>query len=127
MTGWSSAQREAIAGAQELEIAVRREDGEDGRWTPIWVVVVGDDVLVRTWHLRDTGWYGRARRAGSARVRVPGASAEVRVEQVGGAHDRAAVDTAYRQKYGTGGAESMTSEEAAASTLLLRPESRPSQ
>jgi hypothetical protein len=119
---WSPPQLAAIDGAGELEIAVRRTDGGPGRWTPIWVVVVGQDVLVRTWHRRDAGWYGRAVRSGAASIRVPGASAEVRVEPVG-EERREAVGAAYRRKYGVGGAESMTTDEAAASTLLLRPES----
>lgn len=117
--GWSAVELEHVDRAGELEIAVRRADGSPGAWTPIWAVVVNGGVLVRTWRLRDTGWYGRAVRLGEARIRVPGTEAEVRVERASGPAD--AVDGAYRAKYGVEGARSMTTDEAVSSTLLLTP------
>lgn len=117
--GWTAGQLHAVDAAKELEIAVRRPDGGLRVATPIWVVVVGGEVLVRTWYRRDSGWYGGALRSGSARIRVPGATADVRIEDVGATHDRAATDDAYRRKYGIAGAGSMTTDAAASSTLLL--------
>ncbi len=114
---WTVEQLASVASAAELEIAVQRADGSAGDWTPIWAVVVGGDVLVRTWVRRDTGWYGRAVRSGRARIRVPGVEADVLVET--DAADAAAVNEAYREKYGVAGAASMTTDEAVASTLRL--------
>jgi hypothetical protein len=92
---------------------------------PIWVVRADTDVYVRTWQLRETGWFGHAVRSGRVRVRVPGLEADVEVAQVGSVDValRAAVDAAYRDKYGgdSGSVGRMTGEEAAASTLRLDP------
>ena len=118
--GWDAERLTRIDRARELEIAPPRAGGGVGRWTPIWVVVVDDEVFVRTWYRRDTGWYGRAVRAGRARIRVPGAVADVRVEPVDSRPE--AVDAAYRAKYGVGGAGSMTTVDAVATTLRLTPE-----
>lgn len=126
-TRWTSAELARIAAAPELEIAVQRTDGTLLRPRPIWVVVADGDVLVRTWHRRDTGWYGRVLASHRARIDVPGLEAEVVVEDLGAASSsvRAAVDGAYVAKYGSAGATSMVSAEAAATTLLLAPAEPP--
>jgi hypothetical protein len=117
---WTPEQLGGLHRTAELEVAVRRPDGHEGRWTPVWVVVVGEQVLLRTWQRRDTGWYGGVLRTGAAHVRIPGMRAEVVVEPAD-ARSRAAVDKAYAAKYGREGARSMITEEAAASTLRLTP------
>jgi hypothetical protein len=122
---WSSEELAHVDAADELEIAVARADGTLRRWLPIWVVHAGDQVFVRTWYRRDTGWFGHVRESGRARVRVPGVEAEVVVEDVGDAM-RADVDAAYRTKYGRygGAVAQMVSDSAAATTLRLTPERR---
>lgn len=102
----------------ELEIAAPRVGGEPGRWTPIWVVVVGAEVFVRTWVKRTTGWYGRAVHSGHAWIRVSDESVEVTVTATDGP-GADAIDDAYRAKYGDLAARSMVTPEAAASTLRL--------
>lgn len=114
---WSSADLRFFDDVRELEITAPRTDGTFGAWTPIWVVVVKTDVFVRTWHRRETGWYGRAVRTRRARLRVSGETVDVMVDPTG---ESDAVDEAYRAKYGAGGAQSMVTTEAAASTLRLR-------
>ncbi len=111
-----------MAEAGELEIAVRRSDGSLRRWVPVWVVCAGEQAYVRSWHRRDTGWFGHAVRDRRARVRVPGLESDVTVEDVGDASPQvtAEVDAAYRGKYG-GGADSMVTAAAAATTLRLSP------
>lgn len=128
MTGtWSPCELERITVADELHIAVGRSDGTLRRWTPIWVVCVDGQTYVRTWYRRDTGWYGAALRSHRARIRVPGLEADVGVEDVGvedvgdeAAGLRGTVDTAYRDKYGSG-SSSMVAAAAAATTLRLSP------
>ena len=115
---WTSEDLRYLAGARELEITAPRIGGHLARWTPIWVVVVEDEVFVRTWHRRTTGWYGRAVQSAGARIRVAGVAVDVVVAATGDA-DADAVDAAYRIKYGAGGAQSMVTAEAAASTLRL--------
>ena len=115
---WTSEELRYLEASRELEIAARRVDGDLRGWTPIWVVVVEDEVFVRTWHRRTTGWYGRAVASARASIRVAGQSVDVVVEVTGDA-DADAVDGAYRTKYGVSAAHSMVTAEASASTLRL--------
>jgi len=121
---WSPKQLERIGMADELQIASRRADGTLRRWTPIWVVSVGEHVYVRTWHRRESGWFGHVLDSRRARIRVSGLEADVAVEDagVGTAELRADIDAAYRTKYGRYGrtsVEAMVSAAAAAATLGL--------
>lgn len=125
---WRSDELDLVERAHELEIAVRRPDGTLRRSTPIWVVRVEEQVYVRSWYRRDTGWFGHAVADGAAQVRVPGLSADVTVVDLGAGPDeqgradvQARVDAAYRAKYGEHGAASMVTPEAAATTLRLDP------
>ncbi len=122
---WTPDQLQAIAAARELEITTARRDGTLREWVPIWVVVAGEEVYVRTWFRRETGWFGHAVGSGRARLRVPGVEEDVEVEDIGDADSalRAAVDEAYAEKYGTPGGDSgrMTDDEAAATSLRLSP------
>jgi hypothetical protein len=124
-TSWTPDQLRAIESAHELEITTARPDGALRSWVPIWVIRAGADIYVRTWQLREAGWFGHAVSSGRARVRVPGLEADVEVTQVGSgdAALRAAGDAAYRDKYGgdAGSVGRMTGEEATASTLRLDP------
>ncbi len=126
---WSAAELARINSADELEIAVRRRDETQGRWVPIWVVCVGDQVYVRTWHRRDTGWFGQVLGSRRAQVRVPGVDAAVAVLDVSDdAEVRSGVDAAYRTKYGRYGSSTvdrMVSDDAAATTLQLSTEAAP--
>jgi hypothetical protein len=124
---WLPRQIHQIGLSDELEIAVRRDDGTLRRWVPIWVVCHDRQVYVRTWYHRSDGWFGQALQSGQARIRVPGVEADVTVTDVGpGAADlRADVDDAYRTKYGRFGdatVEKMVADSAAATTLWLQPE-----
>jgi hypothetical protein len=124
---WTPDELERIGSAAELEIAVKRADGTLRQWVPIWVVSVGEHVFVRTWHRRDTGWFGHVLKSRRARIRVPGLEADVAVDDVGEgtAQLRADVDAAYRTKYGSYGSSSvaaMVAEAAAAATLQLSRE-----
>jgi hypothetical protein len=123
---WAPEQLRRISQARELEIASRRVDGRAGAWLPIWVVCVNDQVYVRTWYRRSIGWFGQVTTTGVARIRVPDLELDVAVADLGDEDPdgRAAVDEAYRAKYGTPGDETvagMTTNASAATTLLLAP------
>ena len=120
---WSTEALQRIDAAAELRIAVERADGTLRRALPIWVVSTGGHIYVRTWHRRETGWYGRAVSSGRARIQVPGLETDVTVEDIGN-RSRAVVDAAYRAKYGDTGAGSMVTDAAAGTTLKLTPGSR---
>jgi hypothetical protein len=121
---WSPEELDRIDAAGELLIAVKRSDGTLRSWLPIWVVRVGEQVYVRTWYRRETGWFGHVLKSRRARVRVPGLEADVAVTDIGEGTPElhAGVDAAYRAKYGHGGSESMVTPAAAAATLQLKPE-----
>src|ERR1700712_64830 len=121
---WSAEERELIGQADELQIAAKRADGTLWRPVPVWVVRVGEQVYVRTWHRRDNGWFGHVLDSQRARIQVPGLDADVTVEDVGegGSELCTGVDAAYRAKYGRYGAAAVagiTTPDAAASTLRL--------
>lgn len=121
---WSADELTVMQFDDELEIAAPRRDGTFGGYVPIWVVRSGAGIYVRTWYRRDTGWFGRAVRAGMARVRLGEVVVDVIVDDVAAdAEPRLAVDDAYRAKYGRFGsaAERMVSAEAAQTTLRLTP------
>ena len=128
-TAWSREELERIGRTEELEIAARRPDGTMLRWVPIWVVGIGDQVYVRTWHRRENGWFGRVVGSGRARIRVTGLEVDVVVEDIGAgtAEQRSGVDAAYRAKYrryGDTTVDRMVADDAVAATLRLSPEER---
>ena len=121
---WSPDDLARIDSAHELEIAVKRADGTLRRWVPIWVVCAGEQVYVRTWHRRETGWFGHVLLSRRARIRVPGLQADVAVADVGegAAQLRVDIDAAYRTKYrryGSSSVDAMVSAAAAAATLQI--------
>ncbi len=107
---WSTEQLQLLDAAVELNIAVPRPDGALGRWTTVWVVCVGQGVFVRSWHRRETGWFGRAVTTGRARIRAIGLVTDVAVVDLGRTGDRSGeeqqlqgelfdeVDSAYRDQ-----------------------------
>ncbi len=124
---WTADQLDQIGEAEELHIAVNRADGTPQPELPIWVVRVDQQVYVRTWYRRNTGWFGHALTSRQAWIRAPGLEIPVVIDDV---HDhepelRAHVDAAYAEKYRRYGAptvDRMLSDEAAATTLRLIPE-----
>ena len=127
---WTRGQLERIALSDGLQITSKRPDATPRRWTTIWVVTVSEQVYVRTWYRRESGWFGHVLARRRARIRVAGLEADVTVEDagVGTAELREDINAAYRTKYGRHGrtsVESMVSAAAAASTLRLSPEPAP--
>lgn len=114
---WSHDQLQDLAGTVEMSISAPHIGETPRTWLPIWVVVVEDEVFVRTWRRRRTGWYGRAVELGQAWIRISGEPIRVIVTDVG-SRDSDTVDHAYRTKYGAG-ASTMVDGEAVASTLRL--------
>jgi hypothetical protein len=45
---WSPDDLQRIGSARELQIAAKRDDGTLRRWVPIWVVLVNEQIYVRT-------------------------------------------------------------------------------
>lgn len=118
---WTDADVRGVGEARELFVATERRDGTQRPWTPVWVVVVDGRVFVRSWHYRETGWFGDAVRSGRARIRAADLELDVTVSNVGeGPADlRRRIDSAYRSKYGDTPGGSMCTSHAVATTLAL--------
>ena len=68
MVAWTDDELRRIDGADELDIAAVRRNGELRRSTPIWMVRVGDDLYVRAAYGSGSGWYGVARASRQAHI-----------------------------------------------------------
>ena len=121
MSAWSETDLAKIGEANEIEVAPDRADRSAVSWVPIWVVRVGDGLYVRSFRGPSGSWYRRARNTGHGRIRVAGTERTV-VFSTADPSTRAAVDDAYRAKYGRYGdsyTTPMTSDSVAGTTLRL--------
>ena len=123
MTTWTDTDLDRVGAADELSIAPLGTDGAAGRPTTIWVVRVGDDLYVRSWHGRTGAWFSRGLRSHQGHIRAGGVDREVDLTEPDGSV-RSAVDQAYRDKYGRYGdtyVAPMVADDAAAATFRLTP------
>lgn len=123
MSAWTEDELRRIGGAEEIEIAPVRRNGDLRRATPIWVVRAGDDLYVRAAYGADKGWHGVARTSRKARIDAGGVEQDVAIEDAGPAV-LDAVDAAYRETYGRRYAsivEGIVDDEHRATTLRLVP------
>jgi hypothetical protein len=122
MPGWTEDELRRIGGAQEMDIAPVRRNGDLRRPTPIWVVRAGNDLYVRAAYGANQGWHGVARTSHQAQIRAAGISKDVTVEDADPSRlDE--VDAAYREKYGRYASivDSITDAEHRVTTLQLTP------
>ncbi len=107
--------------AEELQLASRRSDGSLRPFVTFWVVRAGDDLYLRSAYGFDNGWFQRALRSGSGRIRAGGLERDVTFEQPG--DDFAGpVSDAFHAKYDRYGPRmvaTVVSAEAVRSTLRL--------
>jgi len=75
--------------------------GATHRFIPIWVVVVSDRVLIRSWNDEPDGWYRALRQEKSGAIRVDDREIAVRAAPVRSARLSDGADRAYREKYTT--------------------------
>jgi len=123
VTTWTPDDLERIGAADELEIASRRPDGSLGRYVTIWVVRIGDDIYVRSAFGPDAGWFARAVRSGTGRIRAGGVERDVDFERTVSVDDEA-VDAEYHRKYDHYGhrlVDPVVGPEPASLTLRLLP------
>jgi hypothetical protein len=124
MTTWTTDELAAIAAADELEIAPLRPDGTQRPPVTIWVVRDGDDLYVRSYRGRDSGWFRGTQASHEGRIRAGGVDRDVTFvdEADPGVNDQ--IDAAYRAKYRRFGAsyvDPMVADGARAATLKLAP------
>jgi hypothetical protein len=123
MRDWTASELDTIDAAEELDIAPLRPDGSPRRYTTIWVVRIGGDLYVRSWHGRDGTWFQAALRRPEGRIRAAGIERDVTFTEPDHA-DHDAIDRAYRGKYARYAGtyiDPMTSPGARATTLQLTP------
>jgi len=90
--------------------------------TIIWVVVVGDEVYVRSVRGEDGHWYQRALANPLVAIEVDGERMEFRAVHIEDAGTIQAVTDALQEKYPAGGSlDRMTREEVLDTTLRLDP------
>jgi hypothetical protein len=122
MTTWTTDELDRVGRAEELFVTTARPDGSLRRWVPIWVVRVGDDLIVRSYRGPDGAWYRHATRLSRGRIRADGIEREVTFAPA--ATIGTAVDQAYRAKYGRYAGsylDPMLTARATATTLRLLP------
>lgn len=96
---WHRDQLDRIAGSEELRITSARPDGTYRRWTPIWVVRVGDGLYIRSAGGAASDWYRHATQHNKARIRAGGIEADVTLQPVADPALNTQISAAYRAKY----------------------------
>ena len=123
MSEWTGNELAKIGAADELEITSFRNDGTTRAYTTIWVVRVGDELYVRSWHGRAAGWFRRAVQRHAGRIQAGGVQRDVIFEEPD-ENVRGAIDEAYLSKYGRYGntyVQPMIDTGAAEATFRLVP------
>jgi hypothetical protein len=99
MAGWTADQVTRVAAPQEVQVLPRRGDGSLRRPTTIWIVGIGDRLFVRSTNGRSAAWFRSAIASGSGQIVSGRGPVDVTFTEAAEA-DLAAVDAAYRGKYG---------------------------
>ena len=123
MSTWTSDELDKIGNADELRLATQRPDGTVRNPVTIWVVRLGGDLYVRSYHGPGGSWYRRAREDRDGRIQAGGVDKEITFADPGHELDDQ-IDAAYRAKYGRYGGsyvEPMVAPAARATTLRLLP------
>lgn len=121
MTTWSSDDLAAIGGRREILMSTLSPDGTARRAVPIWIVELGGELYVRSYHGPEGSWFRQTHRHPHARIAAAGRDITVRLKPADPTLRRD-VDAAYARKYGsTGHAAIMTTAAVAATTLRLTP------
>lgn len=98
MTQWTSNEAAAIGRAEELHIATERVDGSLRAFIPIWVVRVGDAIVIRSANGREGSWFRQALRTGKGRIQAGGVDSEVAFAETDAVLETM-IDGAFQTKY----------------------------
>jgi hypothetical protein len=124
MTAWTHDELEAIGAAEELKIASLRLDGSLSRRVIIWVVRLGDDLYVRSYLGRGSGWFKETQARHEGHVRAGGIEADVTLVEVSDSAVNDQIDAVYRAKYhrySKDVVDSVMTPEARSATIKLVP------
>ena len=93
-----------LAGIRENKsLRIRAGTGQH-RFIGIWVVVVRDRVFVRSWSVKENGWYRTFLREPRGTIQVADRTIAIRAMRIKSESLRDAIDRAYLNKYNTPGA-----------------------
>lgn len=121
MGTWKPGELDRFGGVKELQIATGRTDGTFRSSLPIWVVRVGDDLFIRSWHGRDGSWFQQLLRNPSLHIKARHTERTVTVEEAD-PNLRKAIDEALKAKYGRGWhVDAMVAPNAAEAAFRLLP------
>jgi hypothetical protein len=119
---WTGDELSAIASARELEIQSLRPDGTLRKPVTIWVVRQQDDLYVRSWRGPGSAWFRSVRDRHEGHIRAGGVEKDVTFVETHEKPVNAAIDVAYRAKYGDSRfATPMVTEPARSTTLRIVP------
>jgi hypothetical protein len=99
MNPWSPQETRTITSPQEVQVITRRRDGSLHRPRTIWVVSDHDRIFIRSTNGRTADWFRDVIAAGTGQIVSRGAAYDVAFTEADDG-DLAAVDAAYRLKYG---------------------------
>ncbi|HEY4174758.1 MAG TPA: DUF2255 family protein [Rhodopila sp.] len=120
---WTDDELSRIGEADELSIALLRQDGSLRKPVIIWVVRVGNELYARSAYGRGAAWFRGVQLKHKGRIDAGGIQKDVSFEDADPtAND--AIDTAYRSKYRRHGAQyvdSVTNTEARSTTIRIVP------
>lgn len=125
MTGWAHNDLEHIGAADELHLALFKEDGTLHKPVVIWVVRVGDDLYIRSYRGHEAAWFHHVQRRHEGRIDAGEVTRDVTFVDVSSDETlNHAIDAAYQAKYQQYSATyvgPMIAPQARATTLKLVP------
>ena len=93
-----------VAAISKDKILGVRAGSDDHRFIGVWVVVVDGRVFIRSWGLKQKSWYNTFRADPTGTIQAAGRELRVRAVTSVSEKTKAAVDSAYADKYDTPGA-----------------------
>jgi hypothetical protein len=99
MTTWMSNELDKIGNAEELQIASLRTDGTLRKLVIIWVVLVGDDLYVRSANGRTGAWFRGAQARHEGRIWAGGVEKDITLVEETDPKVNDQIDAAYLAKY----------------------------
>jgi hypothetical protein len=119
---WTSDELSAVGAAREIEIQSLRPDGTLRKPVTIWVVRQDDDLYVRSWRGPGSAWFRGVHDCHEGHIRAGAVDKDVTFVDTDEKSANAAIDVAYRAKYGDSRfATPMVTEPARSTTIRLVP------
>ena len=122
MSTWTSIELNTIGSAEELHIASLQADGTLSKPVIIWVIRVGDELFVRSYKGRTSGWFRGVLARPEGHISAGGVEKDVTFMEQTDPTVNAQIDAAYLSKYRQSPyASSMVTPAVRAATIKLVP------